>query len=552
MKKTFIILASVVLAAAACMKFEPEVVTPRVYTDAPTFSNVEVKDSSVAVTITPSTGTGYYSYAFVKGKAQALDSMKVFKVSVSGAIKAGTCKAAETTSMPLSVKGLTPNTDYTVYAVSSSTQGSVGKVVSQTFHTSDIVAPFIVKMASADTTLTIQYSEAVTIANDAKFEVRYFAVNKGLKEDQPIATVTAKAKMKDASTAVFECGPMPAGAYYTLAYAEGTFVDAVGNKCAALPHNPFTVSDKGKVSNTKANSGKKANKEFELSIYGGKPVQVVTSMQDYIWISVPEDFVFYKNYASTAKGSISYIYTEDGGVKTATYETGITSISKVQGHVDFGWNSSYNCALAIPNYPAYSGRPDPIRGAYVLMSIPSYLEDIYGNMNAEFTIGPFLYSYGYSLDDVIGTYNCAATSYFSGDTTFPMVIEKSDNAQKGNVMITSIFNIPVSGEGCGLYATFDVDLGTLTIPDWQKLMYYEKYAGYIYFAINGADYEVLSMPSSGKLVSDGTWFGYYIDIDQGGWMDIYTTMTAEKAPAVAAAPTAARDFKVRYPSRIIK
>ena len=72
------------------------------------------------------------------------------------------------------------------------------------------------------------------------------------------------------------------------------------------------------------------------------------------------------------------------------------------------------------------------------------------------------YSYGYTLADIVGTYDMVQTSALDGKPyTTKMVIEASDDAKKGNVMITTYEDYECTTP---IYATFDMDGGTLTIP----------------------------------------------------------------------------------------
>lgn len=538
MKKFLILFSAFAMTVVGCTRFIEETPTPRVYVDSPAIV-AAVTDSALTATVTPASGTGYYSVVVTEGEAKALDSMKVFKLSVSGALYAKTVSAASAATQQISLDDLDPNTDYTVYAVSASTQGSVGKLVSKTVRTTDKVAPFITDiMVTSDTLVTVTFSEEVEFGENIGETVKYYALNKGIYDDTPMGildhiNITV---VGVGNKVTFDISGLPAGAYYNLAFPEGAFLDLAGNGCAALEHSPFTKDTKGPVNASKA-SGRNSTVPFELSIYGGQPVTVVTAMNSPIWMSIPEGVVIAKNHSLEAGVNGSLIYmtgSEDEGY--AKIETFATSGKTY----DFGWNGTYNCALAYPNAGEYyTGRKDPERGSYVLMGIPSYLEDIYGNMNAEFAIGPFLYSYGYTLNDVIGKYDVQATSYFQGATTTSMTIEKSDDAESGNVMITEIFGDPVDSD-LRLYADFDTDLGILTIPDWQKIWYSSKYEGYWTFAVNGADYVTLSMPKSGNLTSPSAWFGYYIDIDSGGWGNIFTTYDAVKSTSTSSvAPASA-------------
>lgn len=93
--------------------------------------------------------------------------------------------------------------------------------------------------------------------------------------------------------------------------------------------------------------------------------------------------------------------------------------------------------------------------------------DLFGNANNEFTSeGNYYCSYGYSLEDIIGEYTVNGVSYWEGkDETKAWLIEKSNDAKKGNVMITTYWGVKCDTP---IYAYFDKDAGIFTIPDFQK------------------------------------------------------------------------------------
>jgi hypothetical protein len=98
------------------------------------------------------------------------------------------------------------------------------------------------------------------------------------------------------------------------------------------------------------------------------------------------------------------------------------------------------------------------------------------------------YSYGYTLADIVGTYDMVQTSALDGKPyTTKMVIEASDDAKKGNVMITTYEDYECTTP---IYATFDMDGGTLTIPAPQDDYYY---TGGIYVYSDNKLYSLATM-----------------------------------------------------------
>lgn len=531
MKKYLIILSAAFIAATGCMQFEHDVPVDEVYVDAPSITINSVGDEGFTATINPVSGTGYYSYAVLKGAPKEVDATAVFKLGLSGSIMKATTNYAKSQSCTFTAEGLDMNSDYTVYAVSSSELGCIGSVTSAAVHTSDSVLPVITDAETTGTKLVLSFSEAVSYNENIPIAVYYYAINKGLADNKPIGKVEDVKVSGNGSIINVDCGSMPDGAYYAVNIPANSFKDAAGNSLPAV-ESGFSIEE-GEVADFGI-TGRKATKAFELSIFGGKPVTVVTSMAEPIWMSIPEDVEIAK-FSYEEKGYIEYEFNDGTHSSTDKYEV-------MGGDPDYayGWNGSYRCALSYPN-AGRTSRPDPERGSMVTITIPSFLTDIYGNKNAEFVIGPFLYSYGYSLNDIIGSYTVEANSYWDGPITDSFVIEKSDNAAKGNVMFTSIY-----GDECqhNVYADFDCDLGVLTIPDWQPIWSFSD--GTYYFAINGADFVTLNMPKSGTLTGPSEWFGYYWEGKNeadSGWGDIFISFDATKSATAlssAKAPHKAR------------
>ena len=471
MKKYIILLSAALLAIAGCAKFEHETPTARVYVDAPVITKTALSDHSFSVTITPAAGTAYYSYALVAGQAASVDSIKVFKTTLTGSLDKGTVKYSEAQSLELTYDEMDSKTYYTIYAASSSEQGSVGSVSSLTLFTSDTEVPEIEDYDASGSVVMITFSDAVEYDESALVEVAYYAVNddnyaevEGFNWPLKTAYGYGSAEVSvNGKIATITLSDVPVGAYYTISFPEGTFYDSFDNPCPAVDSYCF---DRREDAGTDyaydwyyGIYGQNPNEDFELSIYGdeeGEGVSVISTMSDPIWIAVPDDFIYYA-YDADATGTIVYETEEEGHSSVDTYEIGYGYPS-----YGFGWNGTYNCALSYPNAGEYyTGRPDPARGSYVTITIPAFLEDIYGNENAEFVIGPFLYSYGFTLDDVVGTYDYAGATVFSGKADEPCtwVIAESDDPDQGNVMFTSIFGY----DDVKVYADFDGDCGTLSI-----------------------------------------------------------------------------------------
>ena len=516
MKKYLLSLLAVAVAFG-CTKFEHEDPIAVVNPSSPSITVGEVGETGFSATISAQAGTGFYSYAVLKGKATDLNPTNLLKVNYKSGPAAGTVDYAKSPSKTVTVEELDRNTVYTVYAVAASVQGTVGEVVYKEVTTGDNEKPGPKAIDYADYVLTATFNEPVTYKGK-RATANYYAVNtpKGaafnIAENIPVGTVNVTIEA-DGNTVTFALDTIPNGAYFAINYPEGTFEDAVGNPTPAMESKFFLDKD-GKLDG-EGFVGRQDPVNFDLELAGDiDSIAIVKNLMEPIMMAAPEGFIFFKS-ENPEDGGYSIKY--DGGNEQHIYTQ--------PGPYDFGWSAEDNLAYCFPN--ALSGRPDPKGGDVVTISLPEgFLTDIYGNVNNTFVIGPFLYSFGYTLEDVIGYYNVEAYSYFQKKTvTFPMVIEESDNEEEGNVMITTMFGAKLD-EDLHLYADFDGDSGTLTIPDRQPLWALSE-EEFIRFAVNGEDYIVLSMPESGVLKDTGVWFGYYYDEEaEPGWGDIFTSFTA--------------------------
>jgi len=500
MKKSLIILVSLVLAASGCMKFEHETPTARVYVDAPVIGKaIAMSETGLSVSIDVPTGTGYYSYAVLEGPAQKLDSVKLFKVAVSGAIVDGTVDGQTTPSIMVEATGLDPNSEYTVYAVSASTQGSIGKVVSKTYTTFDFTVPTIADFAFSENQVAFTFSEDVTY--DQSKNVTAVGYAKLYLTGSPvIASTTGKVVSVSGPKVVvkFEEIVTP-GTYYTINFPEGTFKDSANNPCPELKSRFY-----------KDESGKTAMEGYyaylkNASIAAVEPtLSAIKDLKEWIKVGVP---TMVNGIDSKAEFTTA-IYHEENGVKTTTVYP-MSPITHFAG--------DYYNILVKP-----AGAPQ--RGDYITITIPAKAcTDIYGNTNDEIVIGPVLYSFGFTLEDVVGTYQNSGESGYGAsynEDPWAMAIAASDNAEKGNVMITGYYGFTLDEP---IYANFNFDLGTLTYPNYYSPITTLVEDGVAYFFYTFGYYScqkgtkadmVLYMLESGVFSDGEDYPGYYYEAYQ--------------------------------------
>ena len=170
---------------------------------------------------------------------------------------------------------------------------------------------------------------------------------------------------------------------------------------------------------------------------------------------------------------------------------------------------------------------EPSRGDKITFKLlEGAVEDIYGNTSPEITFGPILYSYGFTIEDVLGTYVNDGTSAFGPSKNEPawtFTVSESDDPEKGDVLISNFY-----GLDCQMYANWDGDGGVLSIPvgeDGNLLggANVEFTSGTYYVEFFFVDYDILGgtyagapfelyMTEKGCFSDGGDYPGYWGDV----------------------------------------
>ena len=475
MKKIIFILAIAGLALASCTQFKEETTSKDFKKPiAPFVVVTEQTETSISFQVNAADNSFWYAYTVLAGSKESVSGSKILSVKTGGLAEA--CKEfSKEKSADVKIEGLSRGTTYTIYTVSTSSNGVESEVRATEFTTEDTQIPSIAADATEENVYQILFSEAVSVAEGLAPTAKYYAENKGELGDAEVEVeVEGKIATFVITTKLF------AGTYYTISYPEGLFVDDHGNKIKAM-ESSFTGVKNGEPQG-KGLIGHISNENFDLEIYGGEDVEVVTSMSNPIWIAVPEDFIYYK-YDNTLPGTIEYDYTSAAGAHSViTYP--------FSGFPNYGWNSTYNCALSYPNYAAYTGRPDPEAGSWITITIPEgFLIDIYGNVSNEFVIGPFLFAFDFEVSDICGKYVQNGESMFGAsydEEDFELTIEESDKEEAGNIMITSFYGC----DDIAIYGTFEPTTGSVEFALGQEYIgeYADEEKGILYvYYIDGCD-----------------------------------------------------------------
>ena len=496
MKKILFSFLAVAALSVSCTKFAEDPKIDFEAAAAPTVTAKTVADDQIEVTVSAQDGTSWFSYIVAEGEAEALNASNLLQGKyASSAVTYGednTSAAAvldfkKTTSVKLTIDGLDSNTPYTVYAVASNAQGVVSEVATATTVTTDETEPDIVDFASQedeDGSLLFQlvFDDPIKLSGTGSVTAHFYAVYGGADAagnlvEQKSVEIPAEELLASGENVLVT---IPAaenipGAIVALTYPEGLVVNGLGAKCPAFDDAVVTAALKtngiaGQYDNvsfklSKNKDGDKADDgkgEADADADADGP-EVFTDWTKLVMLSYAQDKYALADLTDDAAVKITVV---DGNGRTVSYD------GQQLGLID-----EKTVGVALDEDPGYG-----VSISYTIAA--GSIVDIYGNENEEFTVTDGYYcSYGYTLDDILGTYSLtgkSAIKSLNGATmTYPLEIVASDNAEYGNVMITNVCG--VSGK---LYCEANLDAGTLKIYE-QDVFYGTQSAGYLTY-FNGA------------------------------------------------------------------
>lgn len=286
MKKILLYIALVMVSVSSCLKFEDADSLAPSTTNAPTVAVSAVGDSTFTVTVTPASGTGFYAYAVLEGAPKKVSASTLLTVKAGSGIAEGLVDIKNVPSVSFTLKGLKPNTKYTVYAAANSEQGQTTEVATAEAQTNDGVAPFI-KQVSVGKVGQIQFSEPVVLGKKgAKAWVTYYKLYNA--EDSVTMEIPAKNMLVQGSVLQLTPPKHIPGAYTIYTYEAGIVTDLVGQDCPAQKTQKFEVhtdifesdslSVKGVAGRIPTENWdlvwKQDNKDGDTTIYFSNPAQV--------------------------------------------------------------------------------------------------------------------------------------------------------------------------------------------------------------------------------------------------------------------------------------
>lgn len=419
MKKLLYSLLVAGLALTGCANFDDEASQEYAAGNDVAINVTATTDSTFTFTLTPGADTKYYSYVVVKGSVvdESISASTLLKgqyKGVVGNVVSAAANATYTESMrdakTKAALGL-PNTSYVIYAIAENDKGMTGNITSKVVSTSDGILPFVTKKSGdADKkVMTLTFDGPVT-AGTGKVTAKYYQEYGGKFIDIPATgiVVTISGNVVTISTP-----DAPAGAIVLISWEEGAFVDAAGNKCAALESGLNSAGDGFTGINYQI---KKV--AFELPRVGftdnGKLVSTLPGTANF-------DFNIYAKPEGKLTGDVSLIY------KTATKVTTL-ALDTTQWSVN-----GKNLTFAIPEAPA--------NGTFVGLTIKegTILDDL-GNPNQAVTTDSVYWNYMTKLTYRLTPHGTKGYYNFGNFTL-------SNGSQPGSVVFNNFYGAtnPIGG-----------------------------------------------------------------------------------------------------------
>lgn len=555
--------------SAACTKFVEDTAPTYDAAPKPEVTGTVVSDTEITVTITAGEGSNFWGYAVLTGtpgasadKLVANGYAKDAAVVLQGEDKlpqAAQMKySEETKTVTLELTGLTPYTDYTVYAAAVTEMGVVSEVAELTLKTTDGTAPVVTDFDFSEEeeilTFTITFNDPVQLTGNGTAKAWFYAENYYDESDMlilykeaaiPADHISASGKNLIVSVPASEYIP---GAYVAITYSADIVKNGADAVNAAYETHligygeegiekqgifgyyeyanwDLSLVDPATLPDEEEGPGDMEGEEEEeeeekVPVYFGdwtKLIMTVYSTSEYPLAGTTRD------------DEINIVYTEANG-RTVSYTAS-----------EYGVLTANTAGIMLSEAPAY--------GSTISFTVAEgSFCDIFGNVNNKFKAEDEYYrSYGYTLNDILGSYTIQAVSAFDGSLiTESMVIEASDDPEAGDFMITSFAGIPC--EIAPIYGSFDTDSGSIDIYGDQPFYGYiddadtpedesdDVQVAYVFYTY---EYEWLNltMPESGVIAGPNDLFGVAIanngELAKWGYLfaDFEATKVENPAPA---------------------
>ena len=487
MKKILYCLMMSVIALTSCTTWDDPVTEN--YGDGPSISidlqAVAPTDSAFTITLTPAAGATYYAYIIdANDEAETLDASTLIKGGYGNTV----VNVSEKQTLTLPITTASPNTTYQVYAVACNDKGVVGPVANKSIKTSDAGAPYPVD-ADADPdakTFYVQFSEDIA-QGDGKIIVTCY---KEWDITNPVELTDEEVEISVDGDVVTVVAPeTPDGAFLTLSWEEGAFVDGFGNKCAAF--RSYLNLNTGKwiglyVRNTLA--------PFEINdtnIVSPESGKVITDYKEFEGkIEMP--FEIFRNEEDEEAGNMKVLYINAG--KTTIYNLTLEQ-----------W--SINGKTLTFSLPVEPEDNDIITVGFDEGAIT----DVCGNPNAEFMAEEVSWKYSKykaTKEDILGTFNYYLTLKSNGNTydlgAFTISEYTGEDAEPGDVVIKNLYL-----DDSEIYGYYDLEAQKLYIYRYQALgTYVDKNDGETYgvvtYSLGGTSTSPFDLTADGIISTDFT------------------------------------------------
>ncbi len=575
MKKILFSILAVAAMSAACTKFAEDTIPTYDNPVKPTVTAKAVSDSSITVTITAGPNTSYFGYAVMVGAPGAsaeelvtdgyAKSADVVLQGADNVPQAATIKYSEEASVvELTLTDLNPLTKYTVYAAAVTNMGIMTSVASASATTTDGIAPVMdidgCDFQEADGVLTfaVPFDDPVSLTGKGTAKAYFYAEN--ITDERGYLTVYKEVDIPAKNMATsgnYLLLSVPAseyipGAYVSVTYSAGVVANGSKGENAAFADHLMAYIKGQLLWDGIVGQYAYANWDFSIvdpatlpdepegdEIEGEGDEEEEEKVPVYFsdWTSL-----IMPNY-TTSKYPL-YAATSDAEIKITTAEADGKTVSYFAK--SFGVVSDKVVGIMLNEAPAYGATV-----SYVVAE--GSFCDIFGNENNEFAAeDEYFFSYGYTIEDIVGPYQFTAQSAYNGSpVSGTWTIVESDNAEKGNVMFTEMYSTECLAN---VYATFDMVSGKLTIPSLQLYSANDKYLFAFCSSSNSGDIAendvVFAVPQAGVINGQSCLFGDAAfdpaSVSPLGFFEIYVGFQAirtETASAVAKAPAKTRAIR---------
>ncbi len=406
----------------------------------------EVTDETFTFTVTPASGTNFYSYVVVEANAaEELNGESLLKGNYKGLSSAVlSVEKNATYTFDMRSKGepmCSPYTTYQIYAVAGSDKGIAGAVANVSVTTTDGENPAAqtIKRDEAAKSAAVTFSEAV-IRGEGAVTAKYYkewdiSNTVALAEDEFTVVISG-------STVTFAAPKVPAGAYIAFSWAEGAFVDSFGNKCAAVNSglNPSTGSFTGAYVHAAQEPFAVADSCFTAPAIGG----VFPKWEEFEG-EITFEFNVYRNDNTVKPGAVSVVYSNDSRTSTLKLTKDQWSISGKQ------------ILFSLPSAPA----PGDIVSVVVAEAA---IADVYGNPNKAYSSEEVWWKYfAMTKDMVLGNFAFTfadADGVYDGGT----VTITEDPEKENGLIIENLYM-----EGSIVPGSYDISTGKFYISSGYEL-----------------------------------------------------------------------------------